>query len=101
MIVAVIAGGIILFPSLAVLFRLLLGGTLRIGRSTADDAAVERHQTPAASASVGRVAIALAVVGLGFLTFANAGWAHAIGAAALLVCAGLAVRALISPDVLS
>ncbi len=99
-IVAVIAGGIILFPSLTVLFRLLLGGTFGSG-PTADDAAVERHQTPAASASVGRVAIALAVVGLGFLTFANAGWAHAIGAAALLVCAGLAVRALISPDVLS
>jgi cytochrome d ubiquinol oxidase subunit II len=100
LIVAVVAGGIILFPSLTVLFRLLLGGDLGSGASSTDGAA-ERSEAPTAGAAVGRVAIALLVVGLGFLTFANAGWAHAIGACALLGFAALATRALISPDVLS
>ena len=100
MIVAVLAGGIILFPSLALLFRLMLGGNLGAGESAAD-AAAERHPVPVAGNLVGRGAVALLVVGLGFLTVANAGWAHAIGVTALLIFAALATRALISSDVLT
>ena len=99
-IVAVVAGGIILFPSLVVLFRLMLGGNLGAGESAAD-AAAERHPVPVAGNLVGRGAVALLVVGLGFLTVANAGWAHAIGVTALLIFAALATRALISSDVLT
>jgi cytochrome d ubiquinol oxidase subunit II len=99
LIVAVVAGGIILFPSLVVLFRLTLGGSLAAGESAAD-APVERHPVPVAGSLVGRSAVALLVIGLGFLTLANPGWAHAIGACALLAFAALATRALISDDVL-
>jgi cytochrome bd ubiquinol oxidase subunit II len=99
-VVAVVAGGIILFPSLVVLFRLTLGGSLAAGESAAD-APVERHPVPGAGSLVGRSAVALLVIGLGFLTLANPGWAHAIGACALLAFAALATRALISDDVLS
>jgi cytochrome d ubiquinol oxidase subunit II len=99
-VVAVVAGGIILFPSLVVLFRLTLGGSLAAGES-ATDAPVERHPVPGAGSLVGRSAVALLVIGLGFLTLANPGWAHAIGACALLAFAALATRALISDAVLS
>ncbi len=99
-VVAVVAGGIILFPSLVVLFRLTLGGRLGTGESAAD-ATAERHPVPGAGSRVARSAVALLVVGLGFLTLANPGWAHVIGACALLAFAALATRALISDDVLS
>jgi cytochrome d ubiquinol oxidase subunit II len=99
-VVAVVAGGIILFPSLVVLFRLTLGGSLAAGESAAD-APVERHPVPGAGSLVGRSAVALLVIGLGFLTLANPGWAHAIGACALLAFAALATRALISDAMLS
>ena len=98
-VVAVVAGGIILFPSLVVLFRLTLGGRLAAGESAAD-APAERHPVPGAGSLVGRGAVALLVIGLGFLTLANPGWAHAIGTCALLAFAALATRALISDDVL-
>ena len=40
------------------------------------------------------------MLGLGLLVLADAGWAHAVGASALLVFAALAARVLISADVL-
>jgi cytochrome d ubiquinol oxidase subunit II len=83
-IVAVVAGGVILFPSLGVLFRLLLRGEL-------DHASEEGgigpppgtpiHMRPAL---MGRLAAALLSAGFGFLNVAEAGWAHAIGAACVL-----------------
>jgi cytochrome bd ubiquinol oxidase subunit II len=83
-IVAVLAGGVILFPSLGVLFRLLLRGQL-------DHAGAEReHKPPAARplqdrpALMGRLSAALLLAGFGFLNIAEAGWAHAIGAGCLL-----------------
>jgi cytochrome bd ubiquinol oxidase subunit II len=85
-VVAVLAGATILFPSLALLFRLVLAGRLGHG-----PAAVQRPLTAAASVFgasrsglLGRVAAACLLTGFGFLTIAEAGWAHAIGAVALL-----------------
>jgi cytochrome d ubiquinol oxidase subunit II len=84
-IVAVLAGGAILFPSLALLFRLTLAG--RLDQEQRGSAAAV-HPTALLAAStaglLGRVAAACLLVGLGFLTLAEASWAHAIGVAALL-----------------
>jgi cytochrome bd ubiquinol oxidase subunit II len=83
-VVAVIVGAAILFPSLALLFRLVLGGKLGYGERTASSA---RPTTAILSASkpglLARSAGASFIAGVGFLTFAEAGWAHAIGIASL------------------
>jgi cytochrome d ubiquinol oxidase subunit II len=97
-IVAVIAGGIILFPALAVLFRLTLAGHLSPGEAAADAAGQDRPP-PAGGTLVARLAGACLVAGLGFLTAADAGWAHAIGVAALFGFAILGAAALIAPEV--
>jgi cytochrome bd ubiquinol oxidase subunit II len=83
-IVAVLAGALILFPSLGVLFRLVVHGRL-------DHAPPEEEAEPPVgrpvvfrSGLLGRVAAALLVAGFGFLNVAEAGWAHAIGAVCLL-----------------
>jgi cytochrome d ubiquinol oxidase subunit II len=83
-IVAVLAGGVILFPSLGLLFRLLLRGQL-------DQARPEREQEPPAgrplearAGLMGRIAVALLVAGFGLLNVAEAGWTHAIGALCLV-----------------
>jgi cytochrome bd ubiquinol oxidase subunit II len=91
-IVAVIAGAVILFPSLVLLFKLVLRGQL-------DHTHTHTHIQPAlvppallstlAPGLLGRLAAACMLAGLGFLTVANAGWAHAIGVLALagfIVC---------------
>jgi len=83
-VVAVLAGGVILFPSLALLFRLTLAGRLSPGAP----ATVAHPESPTAPVRggrrSGRVAVACLVAGIGFLTVADAGWAHAIGACAFL-----------------
>jgi cytochrome d ubiquinol oxidase subunit II len=93
-VVAVLAGAVILFPSLALLFRLVLRGQLDHAAHTPAPFA-----TPGSllSASVpgllARAAAACLLAGFGFLTLAEAGWAHAIGVLALLgfiVCGVLA-----------
>jgi cytochrome bd ubiquinol oxidase subunit II len=95
-IVAVIAGGIILFPSLAVLFRLTLAGHLHPGQAAAD--ATTAAGPPVVGAGTARGAVACLVVALGFLTVADAAWAHAIGVAALSGFAILGAAALIAPE---
>ncbi len=80
-IVAVLAGGAILFPSLVLLFRLTLGGRLGYGGEPlgrpAQQAAVAFRE-----GLLARVAVACAVAGFGFLTVAEASWTHAIGVVA-------------------
>jgi hypothetical protein len=44
-----------------------------------------RAPFPLGPATAGRAAAALLVAGLGLLTFAEAGWSHAIGVVALLL----------------
>jgi len=97
-IVAVIAGGIILFPALTVLFRLTLAGNLSPGEAAAD-APGEGRPAPAGGTLVARLAVACLVAGLGFLTAADAAWAHAIGVTALFAFAILGAAALIAPEV--
>lgn len=80
--VAVLAGAMILFPSLALLFKLVLRGQLDHGHT--QPAPVPPALLSAlAPGLLGRLAAACMLAGLGFLTIANAGWAHAIGVLAL------------------
>jgi cytochrome d ubiquinol oxidase subunit II len=85
-IIAVVAGAVILFPSLAILFSMVLRGSFDRERpappraqtsSPADVLRVSR------SGLLPRAAVACLLVGFGFLTIAEAGWAHAIGVVAL------------------
>lgn len=97
-IVAVLAGGLILFPSLALLFRLTLGGSLGHG----EHESAEEHEPPrralvtaARHGLTGRAALALFAVGLVFLTALEPSWAHVIGVAALLLCVPVGAAALL------
>jgi cytochrome bd ubiquinol oxidase subunit II len=101
-VIAVLAGAMILLPSLALLFRLVLHGRLDHAEPDAEDSpgAADRRsqfgQLLAASAQgvLARAAGACLLVGFGFLTIAEAGWAHAVGVVALLaflVCGFLAL----------
>ena len=78
-VVAVLVGALLLFPSLALLFRLTLGGELGPGEQGAGDAPA--HRTRAGGRLDARLAVAFLAAGIGFLTIANAAWAHAIGVA--------------------
>jgi cytochrome d ubiquinol oxidase subunit II len=107
-IVAVIGGAIILFPSLALLLRLALGGHLGPHLEAAAPGAEPTPGRPRApllpvdAARAGRVAGACLVGGVGLLTAADAGWAHAIGVVLLFAFVaagflGLAPRLLGEP----
>ena len=75
---AVLAGGAILFPSLALLFRLTVTGRF----AAAEEAPPETVAGALPSFRTGllaRVSVALLIAGFGGLTVAEAGWAHTIG----------------------
>ncbi len=80
-IVAVLAGGAILFPSLVLLFRLTLGGRLGYGGGPVEQP-VQQAAVAFREGLLARVAVACAVAGFGFLTVAEASWTHAIGVVA-------------------
>jgi cytochrome d ubiquinol oxidase subunit II len=82
-VVAVLGGGAIVFPSLALLFRLTLAGRFDEGRP-AQARPPARVRPQAGAALLVRLAGACLIVGFGLLTVANAAWAHGIGVAALL-----------------
>jgi cytochrome bd ubiquinol oxidase subunit II len=82
--VAVVAGAVLLFPALALLFRLALGGRLESGEP-AEGTAHPGTARPRRRFGLGaRTAGALLVAGIGFLTIADAPWAHAIGVVCLV-----------------
>lgn len=98
-IVAVVAGGAILFPSLALLFRLVLRGHLDGHREghldqRPDSTGAPRPTPTILSASapglLARVALGCLLAGFLLLTVADAGWAHALGIVCLFgfVCFG-------------
>ncbi len=81
-VVAVLGGGAIVFPSLALLFRLTLAG--RFDESPLPSAAPPARGRPEVRpALLVRWAVACLIVGFGLLTLADAGWAHAVGVTAL------------------
>ena len=99
--VAVLAGAAILFPSLALLFRLVLGGDLGRGESVAERPAQARSLlTALAPGLLPRLAIACFVAGVGFLTVADAAWAHTLGVFCLFAFIVAAFPAALPPDLL-
>jgi cytochrome bd ubiquinol oxidase subunit II len=81
-VVAILVGALLLFPSLALLFRLTLGGKLRESGPSSVEAPVGSRRRGLVSVRLdARLSVAFVVAGIGFLTVANAGWAHAIGVA--------------------
>jgi cytochrome d ubiquinol oxidase subunit II len=101
-VIAVLGGATILFPSLALLFRLVLRGRLDHGEGPATSASAAAHRPGfgllvAASRTdlLARIAGAGLLAGLGFLTVAEAGWAHAIGVVALFVFLGAGFLAVV------
>ena len=86
LVVAVLAGGALLFPALALLFSLTLQGALREPSDGGDTAAPVASAATLTAARPGleRVAVALLIAGVGFLNAADASWAHVIGVLALL-----------------
>jgi len=99
-VVAVVAGGAILFPSLALLFRLVLQG--RFDHVEAPAPAIVSGRAVLAASARGmsaRLAGACLVAGVGFLTIADAGWAHAVGVAALLAFVVVGFAAALPPEI--
>jgi cytochrome d ubiquinol oxidase subunit II len=111
-VVAILAGGALLFPALLTLVRLTLGGHLGQLEEDAPPTTVAPAPAvppaPAAALARGqsrpgllvRLAGALLVVGIGFMNVADAEWANLVGAASLLafvVVAFLAVVPLSPP----
>jgi cytochrome bd ubiquinol oxidase subunit II len=93
-IVAVLGGGAILFPSLALLFRLALAGRFQAAESTVPNEIAQPVRAIRAGL-VARVAVALLIAGFGLLNIANAQWAHAVGIVCLLCFVVLGFRAII------
>jgi cytochrome d ubiquinol oxidase subunit II len=99
--VAVLAGAAILFPSLALLFRLVLGGDLGRGESPARRPTQARSLLAAlAPGLLPRLAIASLVAGIGFTTIADAAWAHTAGVLCLFAFIVVGFPAALPPDLL-
>jgi cytochrome d ubiquinol oxidase subunit II len=99
-IVAVLGGAMILFPSLALLFRLLLGGALDHGPPGAPAGAPARAVLSASAPGLlARLSGACLVAGIGLTTIAEAALANVAGAAFLLGFVVLAFRAALPPGI--
>jgi cytochrome d ubiquinol oxidase subunit II len=100
LVVAIVAGGLILFPSLGLLFRLVLAGQLDHAKPQPPPAPRTARALLSASRAglLARLAGACFVVGFGLLTVADARWAHAIGIFAFLGFAVTGFLALIADE---
>jgi cytochrome d ubiquinol oxidase subunit II len=97
-IVAVVGGALVLFPSLGLLFSLVLRG--RFDEARPVEVPVRSGDVLRASRPglLVRSALACLVAGFGFLNVADAGWAHAIGVAAFAGFVVLGFLALVPRD---
>jgi cytochrome d ubiquinol oxidase subunit II len=97
LVVAVIGGGILLFPALGLLFTLTLRGHLGAEPEASEPVitpeARPKRRDLLAPAAGARLAVALMIVGVGLLNAADAPWAHAVGVVSLFafVIVGFAV----------
>jgi cytochrome d ubiquinol oxidase subunit II len=100
--IAVIAGGLVVFPSLLLLFRLTLGGTLRGPAGPAAEPVPVGPVGVLAAARQGllvRAAVACLIAGVGLLNVLDPGWAHVLGVIALAGFAVLGFVAALPPEV--
>jgi cytochrome d ubiquinol oxidase subunit II len=100
-VVVVLGGAVILFPSLALLFRLVLSGRvadygedLELGARPPRLVRVSRH------GFLARAAVACLIAGVGLLTVAETGWAHALGIVSLFGFVAFGFPAALPPEVL-
>ena len=100
-IVAVLAGGAILFPSLAFLFKLVLSGRLGYDDDTAAPTIRRRIVAASAPGLLVRVAVSCLFAGIGLLAGTEAGWAHALGVTSLLAFIVFAFPAALPPNLRS
>jgi cytochrome d ubiquinol oxidase subunit II len=99
-VVAILVGALLLFPSLALLFRLTLGGELRDSGQPSGEAPIGSRRRSLVSVRFdARLSVAFLVAGIGFLTVANADWAHAIGVACFFGFILSGFRAALPPGV--
>jgi cytochrome d ubiquinol oxidase subunit II len=98
-IVAVLAGAVILFPSLALLFRLLLSGRLAEGGESVDVRPTPRLVRVSRQGLLARAALACLIAGIGLLTAAEAAWAHALGVVSLFGFVAFGFPAALPPTV--
>ena len=81
-VVSVLVGGAIVFPSLGILFRLELTGRFRAEERTPFEPTSGRRTFK--SGPLTRASVAFLIAGLGLLTLVDAAWEHAIGVVCLL-----------------
>jgi cytochrome d ubiquinol oxidase subunit II len=94
LLVAIAMGAVILFPSLGLLFGLLLGGRFDEHDSThAMGPLNDEVRQSLTSGLSARLAVAGLLGGVAFLTAADAPWAHIVGIACLVACALFSFRA--------
>jgi len=95
-VVVVVAGAVILLPSLVLLFRLTLTGRFRARELTVVETTTVTR--PALRAGLlARVAVACLIAGAGLLNLADAQWAHVIGVTCLISFVGIAFCAIVVP----
>ena len=95
-VVAVLGGSVLLFPALALLYRLTLAGRFRSGEIGALQTQSFTHRAVNIR-RLARAAVACLIVGFGLLNIANAQWAHVVGVASLFGFVGLAFCAIVIP----
>jgi cytochrome d ubiquinol oxidase subunit II len=91
-------GAVVLFPSLAILFRLTLTG--RLDPTVAHDNTSAVGPEPLRPRRSAAAALALVLTGIVLLTVAEPAAAHAVGVVAL-IAAGIAAFAAVAPDELA
>jgi cytochrome d ubiquinol oxidase subunit II len=97
--VAVLGSAVILFPSLALLFRLDLSGRLAEGGESVNLRPTPRLVRASRQGFLGRAALACLITAIGLLTAAEAGWAHALGVVSLFGFVALGFPAALPPTV--
>jgi len=82
-VVSVLAGAVVLFPSLGLLFGLTLRGRFHQPAAEQPAAAGARRRGRLRTRLGARAALALLIAGFGLLNVAEASWAHAVGVVCL------------------
>jgi cytochrome d ubiquinol oxidase subunit II len=100
-VVAVLVGGALLFPSLALLFSLVLRGRFDAARPGGRVPGGREVLAASRQGLLGRAALACLIAGTGFTTFADAAWAHAIGLTLLLAFVVLGFPAALPSEILT
>jgi len=99
LVVVILVGGLILFPSLGLLFRLVLRGSFSAEPRIERTVSLARPTGGlAATLTATRLAGACFAIGAAFLVLGDSGWPHAIGVAALGAFIVLGLSALAGED---